>query len=175
MQLRCLVALAGIAMSPGATWAGEDSLFVAGGPLLGASSHEHSNGLLVGGELSSGWLHMGLEPTAKPYWIGAYADVLYDSATAGRVSIGPELGYFMFGFDAGVVHELGGSDRWGFSGRGSLSIPVSWTERPRSRLTTITTLSVYVRRVSWRDDSDGHTELGLLVKMALPALAGGNR
>ncbi|MBA3452300.1 MAG: hypothetical protein H0T42_04295 [Deltaproteobacteria bacterium] len=174
--MRCFLVLAVIALSPSAGRA-ENTLFVAGGPLLGASIHDGPNGLLIGGELSAGWLHLSkdTENPPPPFWLGAYADGLYDSGPeAGRVSFGPELGFFIFGLDAGVVHDLGGTGRWGYSGRWSLSIPVSWTDRSKHpKLTTITTLSIYVRGVTWRDGSPGHAELGLLVKWALPALAGG--
>ncbi len=161
-------------MSPSAAWANDDeSLFVAAGPLVGAAINDGPNGLLLGGELSVGWLHFSSAETAKPFWLGAYADGLYDTGTdAGRVSFGPEIGYFMFGFDAALVRDLGDTGRWGFAGRGTLSIPVTWNDREKHpRLTTVTTLSVYLRRVTWRDDSAGHTEVGLLVKVVLPALA----
>jgi hypothetical protein len=175
MRVRCLVVLVALALSPSAAGADdgeEDSLFVAAGPLLGAAIHDGPNGLLVGGELSLGWIHFGHNDTDKPFWLGAYTDVLYDTGTdTGRVSVGPELGYLMLGFDGGLVRELGDTERWGFAGRGSISIPVTWKEPTKHpRLTTVTTVSFYFRAVTWRDEPAAHTELGVLVKWVLPAL-----
>lgn len=177
MRVRCFVVLAAIAISASAARADIDnSLFVAAGPLLGGSIHEGPNGLLIGGELSAGWLRTNPpNDETKPFWLGVYADALYDwGSDTGRVSIGPELGYFIFGFDGGVVRETGGAGRWGFSGRVSFSIPVTWNEREKHpRLATVTTVSLSFRRVTWRGESAGHGEIGLLLKWALPAVAGG--
>ncbi len=175
--MRCSVVLAAIAISASAARADIDNtLFVAAGPLVGGSIHEGPNGLLLGGELSAGWLRTNPpNDETAPFWLGVYADGLHDGGSdTGRVSIGPELGYFIFGVDGGVVRETGGAGRSGFSGRVTLSIPVTWNDRAKHpRLSTVTTVSLYFRRVIWRGESAGHGEIGLLVKWALPALAGG--
>lgn len=52
--------------------------------------------------------------------------------------------------------------------------PFEVNERDKTpRLSTVTTVSLYFRRVTWRGESAGHGEIGLLVKWALPAVAGG--
>lgn len=173
--MRCVLVLTAIAISSSPALADEffkkNGLFVAGGPLLGGSIHDDANGLLLGSELSAGWVHVST-PEASPFWLGAYADGLYDTGPdTGRVSVGPELGYFIAGLDAGLVHELGGAGRWGFQGRVSFSIPVMYSSpEKRPRLESITTLSLYFRAVTWRDESAGHGEIGLLVKWLLPGL-----
>jgi hypothetical protein len=94
------------------------------------------------------------------FWVGGYGHIVYDSGTeTGRVSFGPEIGCLILGLDGGLVRELGGSSRWGFAIRPSITIPVS--------LKPMMTLSLYARGEMWKEGPDD-SEVGLLLKYTFP-------
>ncbi len=75
--------------------------FVLGGLTGGGSFGSPGGGGFVGGEMSLVWLKEGL-------WGGLYADGLYDFGhSAATVSVGPEIGYALFGLDGGVAFRFG--------------------------------------------------------------------
>ncbi len=78
------------------------------GANAGATFHPGGPGFLLGGEASLA-LAEAKRRTLKAWWYGAYADAVYDfSAKRTRMSIGPEIGYGVFGLDAGALVEAGG-------------------------------------------------------------------
>lgn len=85
------------AFGPVAAWQ------VMAGPTLGAQFGE-SRGLFLGAEVSLNRLQAGL-------WRGLYIDGSYGvSPSEGLFTVGPQLGYMLFGFDAGGalrVHQEG--------------------------------------------------------------------
>jgi hypothetical protein len=120
------------------------------------------SGLLVGGEVSLFKLNLDIEISrnndTKPdptYWIGGYADAVHDfGANTTRFSIGPEIGYGLFGLDGGYLFEAGEQDHHGLTVRGAI---------------TVGFVAVYARysRVFGADDPN-RGELGLLFKVPLP-------
>lgn len=91
--------------------------------------------------------------TLPTFWGGAYVDALWDTAAGrGRASIGPEVGYMIFGVDGGVVAQAGGGP-----------VRLGGCVRP---MITIGILSLYVRLTFVPSDPevDETTEIGLLIK-----------
>jgi hypothetical protein len=87
--------------------------FVNGGALVGLGLHNTGTGVVVGAEVSAGYLlddtsqlagaHRFASAVRMP-WFGGYIDVLYDNQLGqGRGSFGPEIGYGLVGVDGGLV------------------------------------------------------------------------
>lgn len=97
-----------------------------GGSVAVAGHKDASTSATVGAEVSLVAFNDGP-------WSGGYLDARYDfGAEEGRISVGPELGYAMFGLDAGVYRRIGpGPDQWGttnfFEGGLLLKVPLELT------------------------------------------------
>lgn len=145
--LACCAAALGWGSPAKADW---DSLaWTSLGPNLGISHDFGATGFVVGAEGSVGI-------SQDLLWGGAYADAVYDTGTgAMRFSIGPEVGLFCLGLDAGLMVEVrDGKVQPGFVLRPMLA-------------------AVYVfpyARFGWRaDQGAGFSEFGLLFKYPLVA------
>jgi len=74
-------------------------------------------GALLGGEAS-------VVQWSDGFWYGGYVDMLHDFARrSSRLSAGGEIGYWLFGVDAGFVHDFAAGAS-GFRVRGLASIAV---------------------------------------------------
>src|SRR5262245_529311 len=108
--------------------AAEDGPFVSGGGTLAASLHqERGNGLVLGGEISGGWLWLGEKPSflaAQPKWVGGYVDIVRDffGDNTTRVSLGPELGTHFVALDGGLLIQLGDQRRTGIAVRPAFTV-----------------------------------------------------
>jgi hypothetical protein len=143
----------------------DDLWFVSGGGNVGYSIHDTTSGLVLGGELSAGYLRFLHDDdvgnwraldVGRPLWIGVYTDVLRDfGSDTTRFSLGPELGYSLLGLDGGLIAQVGDDGRWGWTVRGSITFAVA---------------SVYVRRAELLDDLPDSTlwEVGVLLKIPYP-------
>lgn len=136
--------------------------FVSGGGALGLALHDAGTGLILGGEISGGYLWVlnkdnddgpMLSRLLFEYgWVGGYADVIRDFASdRTRVSFGPELGRAIFGFDGGLLLELGDEQRTGITLRPAVTFGI---------------ITVYVRFAHFFDElsEPSFFELGILVK-----------
>jgi hypothetical protein len=126
--------------------------YLLGGVTGGLTTVAHDRGGFVGGELSAARLSHGGR------WIGAYGDGYYDfGAQRGYVTLGPELGYKMFGVDAGGAARLGG-DRVELGPTGRLFV-------------TLGVLSIYGRYAYFADalgsGDKNVVQIGALLKMPL--------
>jgi hypothetical protein len=89
-------------------------------------------------------------------WGGGYVDAVWDTAAGrGRVSVGPEIGYMVFGVDGGLVTQFGGGE-----------VRLGGCVRP---MLTIGVISLYVRLTFVPSDPevDQTTEIGILLKYPL--------
>jgi hypothetical protein len=97
-----------------------DNWYAPIGANIGFSWHpQRSDGLLLGAEASL--VRLSNNGTR---FAGGYADYLYDfGAHAHRVSVGPEFGWNIFGFDGGIVNEFAsGAMHVGIRVRGYVSL-----------------------------------------------------
>jgi len=129
---------------------GNTSEFFFMGGLTGGGSFGSAGGGFAGGELSGVWLKEGL-------WGGFYTDAAYDFGRGSTaLTIGPELGYAVLGFDGGVGFRFGEEDEseLGYVGRG---------------MVTLGNFALYGRYGFWPDSSDARHigQVGVLLKMPL--------
>lgn len=120
---------------------------------LGLSIHgpNVSNGFFLGGEVS--YVYLDVE---RGFWIGGYVDSLYDfGAEVGRFSVGPEIGYGVFGVDFGYLAQFGDGYRHGTSVRVVLTMAIA---------------AIYGRWGHVFGDVAEHDfgELGFLIKVPIP-------
>ncbi len=149
-----LVLLALAAAAPARADAGPKlgrGLYLPAGLSLGAALRpDLPNGFTLGAEVSAVWLE-----TDRFVWLGLYADAVYDfGLEAARFSVGPELGWSVFGLDGGLlVQRAGDVTHTGF------------TVRP---LVTLGFVAAYLR---WGHlpsaPAPNFAELGLLMKWPL--------
>lgn len=78
-----------------------------------------SPGALLGGEISAAYFNTG-----GPSWYGAFASGAFvTNANQGRFSIGPEVGFAIFGVDGGFLDVVAnGQNAAGFTLRGMLTL-----------------------------------------------------
>jgi hypothetical protein len=169
---RPLLLVAALVLAPSVARADDDddsgrSWFLSMGGSFAYTFHEDaSNGGSLGLEVSLGqfWFPKDDKDDGDtswnfrldPYWAGVYVDLLHDtSLEKTRISIGPELGYYLFGVDGGLLVETGDDDRVGMSLRPALTFAVA---------------TLWVRYGRFFDDKpdDELWEMGLLVKYPLP-------
>ncbi len=126
-----------------------EAFFLAG--LTGGGSFgTPGGGGYVGGEMSLAWLKEGL-------WGGFYGDAAYDFGHgAATFTLGPELGFAVFGLDGGVGLRLGREDEpeLGYQARG---------------LITFGNFAIYGRYGLWPGSVDAkHVgQVGVTLKFAL--------
>jgi hypothetical protein len=79
-----------------------------------------TTGALLGGEASVAYVDF----SSTPHWYGAFVSGGYlTNTTAGRFSVGPEVGYAIFGLDGGFVDVVSsGKDYAGFTLRPMLTV-----------------------------------------------------
>lgn len=83
---------------------------------LGAVKEGERSGLSMGIELS--YAHV-----LTRRWVGLMLDARYDELTRGAsISVGPEIGYTIFGVDAGLYVRLGRQSAIGIRARGCISM-----------------------------------------------------
>lgn len=130
---------------------GEPQLFALGGLSTGGTFGSAGGGGYVGGELSFVWL-------SDAVWAGGYADAVYDFAQDGTVlTLGPEFGLAILGFDGGLGLRFGREDETevGYQARMLLDLGAVF--------------ALYGRYGFWPDSSDGkHVgQVGVLLKFPL--------
>ena len=129
---------------------GNSAEFFLLGGLTGGGSFGSAAGGYAGGELSGVWLKEGL-------WGGFYADTVYDFGRGSTaITVGPEFGLAVLGFDGGVGFRFGEEDEaeLGYQGRG---------------MVTLGNFAIYGRYGFWPDSDDAKHigQVGVLLKMPL--------
>lgn len=123
MKLAPVVAFgASLLALSGEAAAGDMHMFLPVGGTLGYGFNPKSlsNGPLLGGEVSLAWMHGD-----KLLWTGIYSDVLHDFGAPGtRITLGPELGWAIFGVDGGMVLSTLDGAHAGFCGRFLISFAI---------------------------------------------------
>jgi len=159
--LMMVVPRVGLGLGAGATTARADvgppalrepGVYLPVGGSLGVSLGGGEAGVTVGAEASVVTIHI----VGELVWLGGYVDGVWDARTdAGRISIGPEIGYTIFGVDGGYVASIDGVGyRHGVTGR---------------VIATVGFIAVYARATHLagaRAETIG--ELGLLLKYPIP-------
>ncbi len=97
---------------------GKEVFIPVGGSIgYGLNPKKLDDGVTLGGEVSA-----VVVDTYRLFWGGGYADVVHDfGSEATRLSIGPEIGWAVFGIDGGVVLSTLDGAHAGFCGRFLLS------------------------------------------------------
>jgi hypothetical protein len=130
---------------------GIDGNYLLLGPTLSMSvDRSGGQGVALGAEVS-------VTSVKEQRWLGAYVDALHGfAADETRLSVGPELGFAIFGVDAGYLLTLGGNQ----GARHGVAL------RP---MLTIGFASAYFRS-SWLlgEHPDWFGELGLMLKLPMP-------
>lgn len=142
----------------------KNGLHVIPGINIGGAHAPGDTGFLLGGEISVAVVHWkyghygrdnpnDYGPRSWPTWAGVYGDVVRDfTRDATRISVGPEIGYAVFGIDGGYVHQTTGEGRDGFVIRPVLTLGL---------------LQGYFRFGHFADDLPGANfqEFGILLKV----------
>lgn len=147
------LACAGLVLGAREARAEGENLFFPVGATVGYSFNPKrlSNGAVLGGEASLAWVDIH-----SLMWFGGYADALHDFGSgSSRFTLGPELGWFIFGVDGGLVLSTLDDVHAGLCGR---------------FLVTASIVSAYSRvGTVFSSPREGtYGELGLLVKLPIP-------